>query len=398
MRLLVLVLAVLFSLPAVALAHPIDEVASQALIDLQSRDATVFDATIFLDKKHIEGYAQVLERMGLPPESNLDALTLTISRAFTFGDCKVEQRAPGQRSSQKAGGAWVGFHFTLKCPGPQGELTLQREDYRRDKTRTTLLWTVTVVGKQPVEALVPPHLASLTLALDGSGVVRGERGKRMSSYKDSGSGRSPADPTTGAQMLAEQGVARQLPPVDILTVWAEEGALHLATGIDHLLFLLTLVLGARGWRGLLAGVTGFSLGHMASMALSLWLDWPPLPLLDVVIGATIALSAWQGRQVVGRPALPMALSSIAFGLIHGLGFGTGLKHLTVGVSNLWWPLLSFGLGLDAAQTIWVGIGTLLWKFAPRQRNPSAWQLGAARALMLGGVLAGVTALITELTA
>ncbi|MBI5608568.1 MAG: HupE/UreJ family protein [Deltaproteobacteria bacterium] len=396
MRLPLLVATVATLLPAVALAHPIDEVVSQALIDLQSRDAATFQATVFLDRRHIEGYAQVLERMGLPAEDNLDTLTMTISHAFRFGDCAVQQRPPGQRSTQKVGGGWVGFHFTLKCPGPQGELTLHREQYSRDKTRTTLLWTVNVAGREPVEALVQPHLQSMTLALDGSGLVRGERGKRLSPYKDSGSGVSPADPTTGAQMLAERGSARQLPPVDILTLWAEEGAVHLATGVDHLLFLLTLVIGARGWSGLLAGVTAFSLGHMTSMAVSLWFDWPPVPLLDLAIGGTIALSAWQGRRVRGLPAARMALTSVAFGLIHGLGFGTGLKHLTVGVSNLWWPLLSFGLGLDLAQTLWVALGALLWKVAPRQSNPEAWQLAAARVLMVGGALAGVYALIGEM--
>ncbi len=396
MRLTLLVAAIAILLPAVAAAHPIDEVVSQALIDLQSRDAVTFEATVFLDRRHIEGYAQVLERMGLPAEDNLDTLTMTISHAFRFGDCAVQQRPPGQRSTQKAAGGWVGFHFTLKCPGPQGELTLHREQYSRDKTRTTLLWTVSIAGREQVEALVPPHLQSLTLALDGSGLVRGERGKRLSPYRDSASGVSPADPTTGAQMLAEQGRARQLPPVDILSLWAQEGALHLATGPDHLLFLLTLVIGASGWTGLLAGVTGFSLGHMTSMAVSLWFDWPPVPLLDVVIGGTIALSAWQGRRVRGLATVRLAATSVAFGLIHGLGFGTGLKHLTVGGANLWWPLLSFGLGLDMAQTVWVALGALLWKAAPRQQNPETWQLSAARTLMAAGAVAGIYALVSDL--
>lgn len=391
-----LAVLVLALAPGRAAAHPIDEVVSQSLIDMQGEDPGHLEVTVFLDRKHLQSYAQVLERMGLPPENSLDDLALTVSHAFSFGPCAVRQNPPGSRYLEKAGGAWVGFRFVIACSGPQSTLTLAREQYSRDKTRTTLLWTVELKGREPIETLVPPHLQTVTVALDGSGVVSSQRGNRALPWKDQVQGASPADPVTGAQMVDELRGASTAPPLDILWAWATEGAIHLAAGLDHLLFLLTLVLCASGLRGLLAGVSGFSLGHMSSMAVSLSLGWPALPWLDVVIGATIALSAWQGRgpQVISGRRL-MA-TSVLFGLIHGLGFGTGLQHLTVGVQQLWWPLLSFGLGLDVAQTLWVGLAAALWAAVVRGRDRMWWQAKVARALMVAGVATGVVAYCAEM--
>jgi hypothetical protein len=127
------------------------------------------------------------------------------------------------------------------------------------------------------------------------------------------------------------------------------------------------------------------------MAAALWQGWSAVTWLDVVIGGTIAVSAWQARRRDGVPAWRLALTSLGFGLIHGLGFGSGLQQLAVGVDNLWWPLLSFGLGLDLAQLLWVAVTALLWRLALAGRDVARWTATAAWLLMAAGVLAGVWA-------
>ena len=154
-------------------------------------------------------------------------------------------------------------------------------------------------------------------------------------------------------------------PWSVLLAWFEEGARHLLGGPDHLLFLLTLVLAGRGVRGLTLGVTGFSLGHMTAMGAALWAGYGAPLWLDVLIGLTIAASAWQGRAADGLPHRRLVATSLVFGLIHGMGFGAGLQALVGGVDQVWWPLLAFGLGLDAVQMGWVLLTGAGWALVLR---------------------------------
>lgn len=341
-------------------AHPIDEVQSQALIHLDSQDGARFDATVFLAKAHIQEYQHLLAQLGLPPEQDRDALALTISHAFGFGDCATTLGAPGQRHLERGGGAWVGMRYVVQCAGPQAEMTLERKQYQRDRTRTTLLWTVAVQGKEEVQALVPPHMESVTLNLADGEVVRANRGVKKRTYRDDVAGASPADAAQLSDFPDHSSQKATTPPWPVLFAWCQEGALHLLGGPDHLLFLLTLVLAGRGVRGLTLGVTGFSVGHMTAMGVALAARWSAPLWLDVLIGLTIATSAWQGRAVAGLPHRRILATSVVFGLIHGMGFGAGLQALVGGVDQVWWPLLAFGLGLDTVQMAWVLLAAFGW--------------------------------------
>jgi hypothetical protein len=128
------------------------------------------------------------------------------------------------------------------------------------------------------------------------------------------------------------------------------------------------------------------------------MHWNAPEWLDILIGLTIAASAWQGRHREGLPHLRVAGTSAVFGLIHGLGFGAGLQALVGGVDQVWWPLLAFGLGLDAVQMAWVGLAALIWAFllvrSERSRIGSAkLQALAAHALMAAGLATAIYATV-----
>ena len=383
-------------------AHPIDEIRSQALIHLESTDGARFDATVFLAQAHIQDYKKLLDQLGLPPEQDRDALALTVSHAFGFGACTATLGAPGQRHLERGGGAWVGMRYVVQCPGPQTEMTLERKQYRRDRTRTTLLWTIAVRGREEVQALVPPHMQSVTLQLSDGELLRANRGSKQQIFRDDVSGASPADPARLSD-FPDQGASRSAtPPWSVLLAWFEEGALHLLGGPDHLLFLLTLLLAGRSVRSLLLGVTGFSLGHMAAMAAALLAQWSAPSWLDVLIGLTIAASAWQGRSPEGLLPLRIVATSVAFGLIHGMGFGAGLQALVGGVDQIWWPLLAFGLGLDTVQVIWVLLSMALWSLAltwlqRRGRDRPQVQRLASNVLVTAGLGTALAAAVQVLS-
>jgi len=391
-----LAVALLLAFPrARATAHPIDEVQSQALIDLQSDDGRQFDALIFLTRAHLEAVESLLTDLQLPEQARVQELASSVRGAFSFSDCALEHVAPDRQLVERANGQWLGFRFLVRCPTPMDRLELRREQYSRDKTRTTLLWTIDVKGREQVQALIPPHLSALTVHLGSGAVVAQTRGGKAATLKDTAPGLSPAQPVPpGDFPQPGDRYHPTRPPDTVLWAWAEEGALHLLFGPDHLIFLLTLVLAAASFRGLVAGVTGFSLGHLTSMAAAMVLHWPPVPLLDVVIGGTIALSAWRAVVDPGAPGWRLAVQCGAFGLVHGLGFGQGLQALTGGTDQLWWPLLCFGAGLDLAQLSWVALAALLWSLWRARRPPTAEQgdrRTAGMLLAVAGIVAGVAA-------
>lgn len=393
-----ILLAISALLAGPAAAHPIDEIRSQALIHLDSTDGIRFDATVFLARAHIQEYTQLLSQLGLPPEQDRDALALTVSHAFGFGVCTATLGAPGQRHLERGDGAWVGMRYTVQCPGPQTEMTLERKQYRRDRTRTTLLWTIAIQGKEELQALVPPHMQSVTLNLTDGELLRASRGLKQRIFRDDVTGASPADAAQPAD-FPEQGAMRTAtPPGPVLLAWFQEGALHLLGGPDHLLFLLTLVLAGRRLHGLTLGVTGFSLGHMTAMGAALAARWSAPLWLDVLIGLTIAVSAWQGRSTAGLPHRRVVATSIVFGLIHGMGFGAGLQALVGGVDQVWWPLLAFGLGLDTVQMAWVllaaGLWTLVVSWLERQgRDRQLAQRLASTLLVAAGLATAIAAAV-----
>lgn len=363
-----------------ALAHPIDEVQGEARIELNSRDGgRSFALAVTLARSHLEAYRQALIEAGLPPDQDTAALHATVGRAFAFAPCAV---ASSTEPAVEMGPQRAVLRYQLACPATD-TLELARVGYRQSKTRTTLYVTLHIDQRPPVQLLLPPRLASLTIDLRAGTGTAGER-VRATWAADTGPGTLPTEVESGH--LPPPGVQApwwQPPPGKLLRAWTTEGLWHLAVGWDHLLFLLTLVLVAARLRDLVWAVTAFSLGHLTAMATALWLGLLDPPWWDVLIGLTIALSAWRARAAAPRTVGQNAWPAAAFGLIHGLGFGGGLQALTVGADRLVWPLAAFGLGLDVAQVLWVTLAWLAWQRLDRTR----WQARAAWGLLVAGLVA-----------
>ncbi len=157
--------------------------------------------------------------------------------------------------------------------------------------------------------------------------------------------------TVGARPAPGQTFARYL----------RLGAEHLATGLDHLLFLLALALlvarGARrterpAARALLVAITGFTLGHSLTLALRV-LAGASLP--SAPVEACVALSIVLLASELARPPrdtltqrYPGAVAA-ALGLVHGLGFAGALGELGWPEGGALEALAGFNLGLEAAQ-------------------------------------------------
>lgn len=131
------------------------------------------------------------------------------------------------------------------------------------------------------------------------------------------------------------------------------GVRHILGSVDHLLFLLGLLLVCERWRPLVAVVTSFTLAHSLTLALATlgYVHFPPR-VVEAGIAATIAVV---GLENLLRPGAPRGrwLWAFAFGLIHGLGFASVLLDLGLGSAGrpLLLPLFSFNLGVELGQCL-----------------------------------------------
>jgi hypothetical protein len=177
------------------------------------------------------------------------------------------------------------------------------------------------------------------------------------------------------------------------------GAEHMALGLDHVLFLLVLIVAARRLRDVVLVATAFTLAHTVTFLLaSLGLVRAPAGLVEPVIAASIALVAgaqlWrQCRDEPVRlgpaPALDragwMRIGVVfAFGLVHGLGFAGALGMDEPVSGSLIASLVVFNLGIEAVQLAIIATTFPLLTML-RRRSPRAARWATAS-------VAGVVAL------
>lgn len=129
------------------------------------------------------------------------------------------------------------------------------------------------------------------------------------------------------------------------------GVEHIATGYDHLLFLLALILCGGNLVSLLKIITAFTLAHSITLGAAA-LDFVTLPstLVEAVIALSIAYVAFE--NLFPRFAVSHRWHvSFLFGLVHGFGFSSVLKEIGLPKDSLLWSLLNFNLGVEAGQAI-----------------------------------------------
>jgi hydrogenase/urease accessory protein HupE len=129
------------------------------------------------------------------------------------------------------------------------------------------------------------------------------------------------------------------------------GIEHILTGFDHLCFLLALLLVAPRLRDVFTVITAFTLAHSLTLAAAaLGAVSLPSSIVEPLIAASIAYVGLENVFLRGQPKCRLAVV-FCFGLIHGLGFASGLAERLPGVTGLAVvpPLLAFNAGVEFGQ-------------------------------------------------
>jgi hypothetical protein len=246
---------------------------------------------------------------------------------------------------------YVGQHLSFLTP--DGACTLQLGALRvNDRVDGSYAWMPLAahcptavrrlsIGYSLLADIDPSHRGLLTLtagAAAQSGVLGGANSPAFEVYSPS------AWRTLGAYLRA--------------------GIWHIWSGIDHLLFLISLLLPAvlvrRGARwepvpaarpavfGILKVVTAFTLAHSITLTLAA-LNVVRLPsrLTESVIAASIIVAALNNIFPVVTDS--RARIAFAFGLLHGFGFASVLADMGLPAGARLLSLLSFNLGIETGQ-------------------------------------------------
>lgn len=151
------------------------------------------------------------------------------------------------------------------------------------------------------------------------------------------------------------------------------GIKHILIGIDHLLFLVCLILIAGTPKRILITVTGFTLAHSLTLALSS-LNFVTLRVgpVEAVIALSIVFLATEivkGKRDSLTWKYPISVSS-SFGLLHGFGFSAVLKEIGLPETELVTGLLFFNVGVEIGQLIFIGM--VLFVFSLAQKTTLSW--------------------------
>jgi hypothetical protein len=260
---------------------------------------------------------------------------------------------------------WVIYEWTMKCPEPGAPVV----------TSTLLL------------DVAPSHLHFARVELPDGSVREAVLSATEQSFAPAG---AAAD---GANARASSGTT--------LGGWVVLGVEHIATGFDHIAFVLALLLLAARLGEVALLVTAFTVAHSITLALAvLGVVHPEGAAVEALIGFSIALVAAENSWLLGgkpravpiatvaglvalaiasqagvgtvaastllglalfsgchfgllervdRPARLRAAVAFAFGLVHGFGFAGVLAEMELPASRLAAALFGFNVGVEIGQ-------------------------------------------------
>jgi hypothetical protein len=138
------------------------------------------------------------------------------------------------------------------------------------------------------------------------------------------------------------------------TEWYGPQGFHFPDGIDHIMFLLGLILLGGSVLQLVGTATGFTAGHSITLALAtLGVVHVPSRIVEPAIALSIAFVAAETFFV--KHAKSRWRIAMAFGLVHGFGFASALADLHLAKSSLAGALVGFNVGVELGQAAIVAV-------------------------------------------
>ncbi|MBS7700369.1 MULTISPECIES: HupE/UreJ family protein [unclassified Chelatococcus] len=169
------------------------------------------------------------------------------------------------------------------------------------------------------------------------------------------------------------------------------GIRHILYGLDHLLFVASLMLIVRDWRVLVKTITAFTVAHSITLALATFgLVTLPGPPVEAMVALSILLVAAEAvRMERGEKSLTITwpwVVAFGFGLLHGFGFAGAMIDLGLPQRDVPLALLFFNVGVEIGQLAFIAAilavgysAKLIFTLGRPVRMAAAYGVGAVAA-------------------
>ena len=145
---------------------------------------------------------------------------------------------------------------------------------------------------------------------------------------------------------------------DVVKTYTLLGFEHILLGIDHLLFVLALILITKGRWKILKTITAFTIAHSITLSLAAlgYVNFPTPPVeaviaLSIVFLAVEIINNLNGKQTI--TSKKPWLVAFTFGLLHGFGFAGALANIGLPQQDIPWALAFFNIGVELGQIAFV---------------------------------------------
>jgi hydrogenase/urease accessory protein HupE len=144
----------------------------------------------------------------------------------------------------------------------------------------------------------------------------------------------------------------------VMASYLSMGVEHILGGVDHLLFVLALLIITRGsWR-LVKTVTAFTVAHSITLSLAAlgMVRVPPAPVEAIIALSIVFVAAEIVRSRQGNPGLAERapwVVAFTFGLLHGFGFAGALSQIGLPQRDIPLALFSFNVGVEIGQLLFI---------------------------------------------
>ena len=204
-------------------------------------------------------------------------------------------------------------------------------------------------------------------------------------YLDGSASNQRLTPTDPSVVIPERPSA-----LEVIRTYTVLGIGHILGGVDHLLFVLALLLLVRGIGRLVATVTAFTLAHSVTLAAATlgFVHVPPAPVEATIALSILFLASELARQPFASSSADARadlttrfpwLVAFSFGLLHGFGFAGALSEVGVPQKAVPLALLFFNVGVEIGQLAFIAaVLAIGWSVRRAAiRAPAWWPRAAA---------------------
>jgi len=161
--------------------------------------------------------------------------------------------------------------------------------------------------------------------------------------------------------------------IDVIKTYSVLGIEHILLGIDHLLFVLALILITKGKWKILKTITAFTIAHSITLSLAAlgYVNFPGPPVEAVIALSIVFLALEILKNLNGKETLTSKkpwIVAFTFGLLHGFGFAGALADIGLPQQEIPLALAFFNIGVELGQIMFVVVALLFLRLLSLKKN------------------------------